>query len=81
MNLHPTHKWRFSDSSQYDEICDKCMVTENSPKAELPCTVSGPASGLPKTKKAARNVRDIVEEIENELQAKDENQKDSPTKM
>jgi hypothetical protein len=57
------------------------MVTENSPKAELPCTVSGPASGLPKTKKAARNVRDIVEEIENELQAKDENQKDSPTKM
>lgn len=36
-NFHASHKPRFSDSSYFDEICDVCMVTENSPKAVEPC--------------------------------------------
>lgn len=34
---HPTHKWRYSDSSYYDFICENCGVPEGTRKAGEPC--------------------------------------------
>jgi hypothetical protein len=34
---HESHKWRFSDSSYYDFICEKCGVPEGTRKATEPC--------------------------------------------
>jgi len=77
-NLHPSHKWRFSDSSQYDEICDVCMVTENSPKAALPCTQSYgkdpiQISSLAEMKHFVVFGDDISEETKENIKAIDKN--------
>jgi len=41
MKPHPTHRMRYSDSSQYDFICDECMepdpVHAENPKLAEPC--------------------------------------------
>lgn len=37
MNLHPTHNWRYSDSSLYDAVCTQCNCTNIAPHAKFPC--------------------------------------------
>jgi hypothetical protein len=37
-NDHPTHNWRYSDSSYYDFVCKECGATEGSIKARAPCS-------------------------------------------
>ena len=35
---HPTHKTRYSDSSQYDEVCEYCGTTDgHNGRLEEPC--------------------------------------------
>lgn len=43
MSDHDSHKWRFSDSSYYDAICEKCNVPEGSQKASEPCPPRTPS--------------------------------------
>ena len=38
MEDHPSHEWRYSDSSYYDFVCKKCGCAEFSAAARLPCT-------------------------------------------
>lgn len=39
------HKWRYSDSSQYDSVCEKCGCIDTSTSAVLPC-IEAPAIRL-----------------------------------
>jgi hypothetical protein len=34
---HKSHKWRYSDSSYYDFVCENCNVAEETTKAKEPC--------------------------------------------
>ena len=34
---HESHKWRYSDSSYYDFVCENCNVAEETTKAKAPC--------------------------------------------
>jgi hypothetical protein len=34
---HDSHKWRYSDSSYYDFVCEKCGIPEGTQKAGEPC--------------------------------------------
>ena len=40
------HQWRYSDSSQYDSVCEKCGCTDTSTSAKLPCSAEAPAIRL-----------------------------------
>ena len=40
------HQWRYSDSSQYDSVCERCGCTDTSTSANLPCTINAPAIRL-----------------------------------
>lgn len=40
------HKWRYSDSSQYDSVCEVCGCTDTSNSAKLPCFTDAPAIRL-----------------------------------
>jgi len=36
--MHPTHKWRYSDSSIYDSVCELCNIADIHPDASEPCS-------------------------------------------
>ena len=42
---HESHKWRYSDSSYYDAVCEVCNVAEGTRAAGHPC---GDLPDLPK---------------------------------
>lgn len=58
---HPSHKWRYSDSSLYDEVCEVCNITDTHPDAGELCP------GV-KTKeiKADYNLDDLDQNLKNQ---------------
>ena len=60
---HESHKWRYSDSSYYDFVCENCGVPEGTRKASEPCGATLKDFGSTISEETRKRLKEIDDNI------------------